>query len=148
MKNVVSTILLTLAATGVQAQSSLALAVHGVSFHTASRQSGLPWNSLNAGVGIRFTPSIETPMSYQIGGYRDSVFQPTIYAMADYLPIEVGYFQAGAFGGLKQSRTTALRPIGGLVLRLKNAPLAIALRIAPAPQSHGVVFALETSFAF
>ena len=141
------TLLLTALILSAQAQAAdYSIVLHGASYHTNPRQSGLPWNVFNGGAALRVR--MDETLSYQAGGYRDSVFQPTLYGLADYTPVRSGPYALGGFAGAKQSKTTSLRPIAGLVARYSANGWAVASRLAPAPQSKGAVLTLEVSRNF
>jgi hypothetical protein len=111
--------------------------IHGFTHHTKPRPSGLPWNEVNPGVALRFPTEYG---SWQAGVYKDSVSKPTAYILTDYTPVSYGGIKFGAFLGAKHSDKTSA--IAGLVAQGKHA----TLRVAPAPKSKGVLFALEFSF--
>lgn len=131
----------------IPALAEMQIVAHGLSYHTHPRMSGQPWNVFNGGLALRYVPE-GGALSYQAGGYRDSVFQPTLYGLADYTPVQSGPYALGGFAGAKQSKTTSLRPIAGLVARYSANGWAVASRLAPAPQSKGAVITLELSKSF
>lgn len=144
MKKLITAALI--ATAGLAQAGEVSLVLHGLSYHTNARQSGLPWNNTNYGLALRYAPNSD--WSYQAGGYRDSVFKPTLYALGDYTPLHIGQIALGGFVGAKQSTSTPLRPIGGLVARYQAGGWGVATRLAPAPQSKGAVLTLEVSRDF
>ena len=57
------------------AAEDYSIVVHGFSYHTQARLSGAPWNEVNPGLALRIKQSSD--LSYQVGGYKDSLFGRT-----------------------------------------------------------------------
>jgi hypothetical protein len=120
------------------------LVAHGFSHHTQPRKTGLPWNSTNEGVALRYIKNSD--WSAQAGVYRDSVFKPTVYALVDYTPLYLAGINFGGFVGAKYS--VKAKPIAGVIVRWEPSAYSVATRIAPAPQSKGAVYTLEFGLKF
>lgn len=120
------------------------LVVHGLTHHTAPRHSGLPWNGTNQGLALRYIK--DSDWSSQVGGYKDSVFKPTVYGLVDYTPVHALGINFGGFAGVKHSAKTS--PVAGVVARWEPGAISITGRFARAPQSGGYVFALEAGVRF
>jgi hypothetical protein len=137
---VLAAVAATTTACRVSAQDQYSFVLHGASHHTKPRPSGKEWNQFNAGIGLRLETA--NSLSYQAGIYRDSVFKNTAYGLVNYTPVQFSGLTMGGFVGAKHNGS--LTAIVGALIKSNYA----TLRIAPAPQSKGLVYAVEFTIPF
>lgn len=144
MKKYITAIALVLLATSTFA-GELSLQLHGLSWHAAPRaefdNTGREWNERNGGLGIRHTFS--DTWSVQAGAYRNSVDRTTVYAVANYTPVQFGALRVGGFAGVGSGYRTPLLA-GGLV---ELGPVSVRI-IPPIKGTTPLTFGLEVGIPF
>lgn len=104
--------------------------VHTNSHHFQERRDGRAWNEKNPGLALRYSPSRE--WSAQVGGFRNSEFRSSNYALADWTPLHAGHVSAGLFGGAATGYLNrSIQPMGGAVVRWQGERFSLTARIAP-----------------
>lgn len=133
------------------AAQDLHVHLHGLSYHPVRTQAdGSKWNEQNIGVGLRY--QIKESLDTQVGVYKNSQFRTSIYAIATWLPIEVGVIRAGVFGGAVTGylhNNGELTPAGGLAARWQGERLSVTTRFIPKhPKSASSAISVELGIKF
>lgn len=126
--------------------------------HTASKHSATPddykFNEVNPGAALKL--QLNQDWSLQAGGYRNSYYKPTVYAVAQYTPLHIGNVSVGAFAGLasgyahvSQLNVGKVSVVGGFYAVAQFDNLSVAVRAVPkiTPKQAGVA-TLEFGYAF
>lgn len=135
-----------------QEYSKFSIVAHGVSKHSRlevrSARGGAPtehkFNENNYGAAIRY--NIDSALSVQAGGYYNSYYKPTVYAIGQYMPLGGDTLRVGVFGGLASGYHGALKVpvVGGLVADI-NIFEGVTYTVRHAPKI-GAKTASVTSF--
>jgi hypothetical protein len=138
--------LATLAAHVDAAEASLQ--VHGLSHHF---KRDVDYNERNAGAGIRY--AFNRDLSVQAGAFNNSHSRTSVYALADWTPIQAGPISAGAFAGIAtgyqwRPMAGAVTPIIGAILRTDIDRFNVALRVTPPHPKASAVAAIEIGVKF
>lgn len=146
MKKFITTIALVLLATTACASDVWSLQLHGLSWHAAPRaefdQTHRDWNERNVGLGIRHTFS--ATWGVQAGAYRNSVDRTTVYAVANYTPVQFGALRVGGFAGLGSGYKSTPLLAGGLI---EIGPVTV--RVIPRIKGQTpMTFGLEVGIPF
>lgn len=116
MNRLILTALLAFTAAAAPA-GELSLQLHGLSWHAKPRaefdSTGREWNERNVGSGIRHTFS--DTWSVQAGAFRNSLDRTTVYAVANYTPVQFGALRVGGFAGLGTGYKSTPLLAGGLI---------------------------------
>ena len=146
MKKIITTLALALLATTACASDVWSLQLHGLSWHAAPRaefdNTGREWNERNVGLGIRHTFS--DTWSVQAGAFRNSVDRTTVYAVANYTPVQFGALRVGGFAGLGSGYKSTPLLAGGLV---ELGPVSVRI-IPPIKGTTPLTFGLEVGIPF
>lgn len=132
-----------IAATAQAEPGDYHLIIHGASYHTVPRTSGPQWNQVNPGMGLRY--ELSDTVSLQVGAYKNSYYRKSLYAGADWTPVEYGNFQLGGFLGAASGYADKAGIAGGGLVRWQGKDFSVAVRIVPAKCS---IFALELGYRF
>lgn len=150
MKSLLLTAVMFTCTTSIAAQE-LHVQIHGLSYHSVRTQAnGDKWNERNDGIGLRY--QINETLDAQIGVYNNSQFRTSKYAVATWLPVEVGVVRVGVFGGVVTGysyRNGGAIPAGGLAARWQGERLSVTSRFVPkVPQNASSVFSVELGVKF
>ena len=134
-----------------QAQE-LHLQVHGLSYHQERTQiNGKKWNELNYGIGVRYQATESTDV--QLGVFRNSQYNNSVYAIATWLPLEItnsvriGVF-AGTANGYSLNNGNFI-PVGGVASRWQGERFSVTSRLLPkTSNSESGVIAFEFGIEF
>lgn len=147
MKKFITTIALALLATTACASDVWSLQLHGLSWHAKPRaefdSTGREWNERNVGLGIRHTFS--DTWSVQAGAFRNSVDRTTVYAVANYTPVQFGGVRAGVFGGVVTGYPAGI-PLGAGAL-VELGPVTVRI-IPPIKGATPLTLGLEVGIKF
>lgn len=147
MKKFTAAIALALLATTAAASEGWTLQLHGLSWHAAPRagfdNSNRDWNERNEGLGVRNTFS--DTWSVQFGAYRNSIDRTTIYAVANYTPVQVGGVRIGGFAGIGSGYRQQPVFLGGGLVEL--GPVSVRI-IPPVKGVTPLTFGLEVGVPF
>jgi hypothetical protein len=115
---------------GVKAEEGdVHVVLHGLSLHSQSRENGRDWNQVNTGLALRY--ELNSSLSVQLGGYRNSLDRTSAYALADWTPLQVGQLQMGGFVGVTTRYKAGYQtPLGGVV-RWQQEHVSLAVRLVP-----------------
>lgn len=147
MRKTLTILTLALAATTAQADHAWHLQVHTKSHHFDARTNGKQWEDGNYGIGLR--REFNADWSLQGGVYRNSIGRTTLYATADWTPLQHGAFSAGVFAGLRTGYEKGVQPAAGGLVRWQGERTSITVRMAPKVSSTGsAMVALELGWKF
>lgn len=137
---------LALLATTACASDGWSLQLHGLSWHAKPRaefdSTGREWNERNVGLGIRHTFS--DTWSVQAGAFRNSVDRTTVYAVANYTPVQFGALRVGGFAGLGTGYKSTPLLAGGLI---EVGPVSVRI-IPPIKGATPLTLGLEVGIKF
>ena len=119
------------------------IVLHGFCLHAQARENGKDWNQVNTGLALRY--ELDGSLSVQLGGYRNSLNRNSVYALADWTPLQVGPVQIGGFAGVTTRYTQDYRPMLGGVVRWQREHVSLALRLVP---KTNTVMAIELGWRF
>ena len=140
-------LLLALAATAAQADPAWHLQVHTKSHHFDARTNGKQWEESNYGLGLR--RELSADWSLQGGVYRNSLGRTTLYATADWTPLQHGAFSAGVFAGVRTGYEKRLQAAAGGLVRWQGERMSTTVRFSPkASRTGSAVIALELGWRF
>ena len=119
------------------------IVLHGLSQHSQARENCRNWNQVNTGLGLRY--ELDESLSMQLGGYRNSMNRNSVYALADWTPLQVGPLQIGGFtGGATRYKSNQGVLLGGVV-RWQQDHVSLALRLVP---RRNTVISIELGWRF
>ena len=119
------------------------IVLHGFCLHAQARENGKDWNQVNTGLALRY--ELDDSLSVQLGGYRNSINRNSVYALADWTPLQVGPLQIGGFAGVTTRYKSDYRSLLGGVVRLQRENVSLALRLVP---KTNTVMAIELGWRF
>lgn len=116
-----------------QAQE-LHMQVHGLSYHQERTQiNGKKWNELNYGIGVRYQATKSTDV--QLGIFRNSQYNNSVYAITTWLPLEItNSIRIGVFAGTANGyflNNGNFIPVGGIATRWKGERFSVTSRFLP-----------------
>lgn len=129
------------------------LVIHGASHHGAA-PDGYKFNQVNPGAAIKL--SLNSDWSVQAGGYRNSYYKSTAYAVAQYTPLRIGDVSLGAFAGLasgyshvSQLNVGKASVVAGLYAVAQLDKINVAMRVVPkTTPKQAYVAAFEVGYSF
>lgn len=117
MKRTIIALTLALLATTSFASDGWSLQLHGLSWHAKPRaefdNTGRGWQERNAGLGVRRTFSPD--WSVQGGFYRNSIDRTSVYALANWTPVQAGPLRMGGFAGVASGYNSSAVIAGALI---------------------------------
>ena len=119
------------------------IVLHGLSQHSQARENGRNWSQVNTGLALRY--ELDGSLSVQLGGYRNSMDRNSVYALADWTPLQVGPLQIGGFAGVATRYKSAHRPLLDGVARWQREHVSLALRLVP---KKNTVISIELGWRF
>lgn len=111
--------------------------VHGLSVHARSGYAAadgerVAYSGFNPGVGLR--AEFSRDWAFQAGAYRNSYRRNSLYAAADWTPIEYRGVRLGAFAGIVNRYPMAgggFAPAAGLSIRRDASWGNVTVRVVP-----------------
>ena len=110
------------------------LQIHGLSYHQKRTQvDHTKWNELNYGIGVRYQVTKSTDI--QLGVFRNSQYNNSVYAITTWLPLEItnsvriGVF-AGTANGYSLNNGNFI-PVGGIATRWQGERFSVTSRFLP-----------------